>query len=342
MALDIRINGEVINVSPNVRLVRHTICMARKSHLLVMVPECFLSPGCCGGRVTITHSVRGLKIFIVNRYFISNSLFYLINTREKTFLIFLRRFKLKQTWNPQTSIIVPAVYKVTGVNKYPKQDISFEDFSRISAHCFIGLISIIHVDITLDFFDQVLDLFRKNEITCEVLLTVSCNFNDDDNLSAIDRLLGSTQASSFFMRRDRNDEYRFKKKLFLLPSVTKLKHLILKGFFDFSDDDLSAIHYRLLYLERCCLSEDALRRLLEDIVDGRRNIFIYEFNLQNNIDVERLLKDLPKTERTAEGDPESSRISDNKDSVDCPSIGKPGQLTIESEQKCENHNVTQL
>uniref|UniRef100_A0A1I7WWZ0 FBD domain-containing protein n=1 Tax=Heterorhabditis bacteriophora TaxID=37862 RepID=A0A1I7WWZ0_HETBA len=139
-----------------------------------------------------------------------------------------------------------------------------------------------------------------------MLLIAMLEFNDGGKITIVDRLLSSTKVSYLCIMTHNTEECCFE-KFFRSPSVRKvrlcliLKHLILEGFCDFSDDDLSAIHYRLLYLEQCCLSEDALRRLLEDIVDGRRNIFIYEFNLQNNIDVERLLKDLPKTERTAEG-----------------------------------------
>uniref|UniRef100_A0A1I7WW93 Uncharacterized protein n=1 Tax=Heterorhabditis bacteriophora TaxID=37862 RepID=A0A1I7WW93_HETBA len=93
-----------------------------------------------------------------------------------------------------------------------------------------------------------------------------------------------------------NEECRYKKEFFQLSTVRKLY-----GYCDFSDDDLSAADYKFLYLERCCLSEHGLRRLLEDSLEGRRDIGCYEFKLQHDIDVDCLLRDLPNIAKIEDG-----------------------------------------
>uniref|UniRef100_A0A1I7WBM7 RNA polymerase II transcription factor B subunit 5 n=1 Tax=Heterorhabditis bacteriophora TaxID=37862 RepID=A0A1I7WBM7_HETBA len=79
-----------------------------------------------------------------------------------------------------------------------------------------------------------------------------------------------------------------------------LKELILPGECDFSDDDSSSTDYKTLCLERCRISEYALRRFHEELLDCSRKIYAFEVKLQDEIDVDRLLSALPNIERIGE------------------------------------------
>uniref|UniRef100_A0A1I7XCR4 Leucine-rich repeat domain-containing protein n=1 Tax=Heterorhabditis bacteriophora TaxID=37862 RepID=A0A1I7XCR4_HETBA len=68
----------------------------------------------------------------------------------------------------------------------------------------------------------------------------------------------------------------------------------------FRDDDLSAGNYRELHIIKCLLTEHGLRRILEEVLDCRRDIVSYDFTLQKVIDVDRLLDGLPNIERIDE------------------------------------------
>uniref|UniRef100_A0A1I7X5U6 F-box domain-containing protein n=1 Tax=Heterorhabditis bacteriophora TaxID=37862 RepID=A0A1I7X5U6_HETBA len=156
------------------------------------------------------------------------------------------------------------------------------------------------INLTLDFCDRLQDDFRENRITCDMLLFNSCNIYDEDILTIVDKLLGATEANQFNILESRNRNFRFKKEFFWMPSVRKLAELGLAGECDFSDDDLLSTDYRILYLERCRISEYALRQFLEELLDSKRNIVIVKFKVQNAIDVDRLLNALSNIERTAE------------------------------------------
>uniref|UniRef100_A0A1I7WHG9 Uncharacterized protein n=1 Tax=Heterorhabditis bacteriophora TaxID=37862 RepID=A0A1I7WHG9_HETBA len=58
--------------------------------------------------------------------------------------------------------------------------------------------------------------------------------------------------------------------------------------------------YSTLCLERCRISEYALRRFHEEMLDCRREIYAFEVKLQDEINVDRLLSALPNIERILE------------------------------------------
>uniref|UniRef100_A0A1I7WHU0 F-box/LRR-repeat protein n=1 Tax=Heterorhabditis bacteriophora TaxID=37862 RepID=A0A1I7WHU0_HETBA len=143
----------------------------------------------------------------------------------------------------------------TSVNRTHRLNVSLEDFSRISARCHFFTIWLKQVNLTLYLCDQVLHHFRDNKITCKMLYITVFDFNDEEKMTIVDRLLGATEASCLCIIKENSTECRYKKEVFQLSTVKKLKHLSLNGYCDFSDDDLSAADYKFLYLERCCLSE---------------------------------------------------------------------------------------
>uniref|UniRef100_A0A1I7WBP0 F-box domain-containing protein n=1 Tax=Heterorhabditis bacteriophora TaxID=37862 RepID=A0A1I7WBP0_HETBA len=75
------------------------------------------------------------------------------------------------------------------------------------------------------------------------------------------RFLRSTAA--FTLINYEHSNLRFEKEFFWMPSVRKLKMLALQGECDFSDNDLSAMYFRILFLHRCHISECALRKFIE-------------------------------------------------------------------------------
>uniref|UniRef100_A0A1I7WR23 DUF295 domain-containing protein n=1 Tax=Heterorhabditis bacteriophora TaxID=37862 RepID=A0A1I7WR23_HETBA len=98
---------------------------------------------------------------------------------------------------------------------------------------------------------------------------------------------------------------RFEKEFFRLPSVRKLKVLGLHGECDFSDDDLSAMDFRLLFLHRCHISECALRIFIEVMFTpvGTSCVSLAIFlkrNKEEN-DLGCVGVDLPNIERVKEG-----------------------------------------
>uniref|UniRef100_A0A1I7XKV6 FTH domain-containing protein n=1 Tax=Heterorhabditis bacteriophora TaxID=37862 RepID=A0A1I7XKV6_HETBA len=135
----------------------------------------------------------------------------------------------------------------------------------------IQLKILIEINITLDFYDRLRDLLLENRITCNMLSFSSCDFNDEEIMTIVDRLLGATEANQLMISEHRNINIRFEKEFFWMPSIRKLKELGLRIECDFSDDDLSATDYRVLYLRRCRISEYALRRFLEQMASENAN-----------------------------------------------------------------------
>uniref|UniRef100_A0A1I7W855 F-box/LRR-repeat protein n=1 Tax=Heterorhabditis bacteriophora TaxID=37862 RepID=A0A1I7W855_HETBA len=146
----------------------------------------------------------------------------------------------------------------TSVNRTHRLNVSLEDFSRISARCHFFRISLIQVHIFFVNFETQYGSFlviRKMNV-----------FSDEEKITIVDRLLGATEASYLSIIKRNSTEFP------LIINCLDLKCLILDGYCDFSDDDLSAADYKCLHLGRCCLSEHALRRLLKDSLEGRRDI----------------------------------------------------------------------
>uniref|UniRef100_A0A1I7W6E5 Uncharacterized protein n=1 Tax=Heterorhabditis bacteriophora TaxID=37862 RepID=A0A1I7W6E5_HETBA len=144
------------------------------------------------------------------------------------------------------------------------------------------------------------DLFCENRITGEVLIFNSCDINDEEILTIVGKLLGATEATNFWMFGHRSRNFHFKKEFVQSASEKKLKGLGFPGKCDFFDDDLSATEYVFVPLERCHISECALRRFLEDLFECRRDIVNIYVTLQKKIDVDRLLNNLPSIEKTSE------------------------------------------
>uniref|UniRef100_A0A1I7WGG5 F-box domain-containing protein n=1 Tax=Heterorhabditis bacteriophora TaxID=37862 RepID=A0A1I7WGG5_HETBA len=169
--------------------------------------------------------------------------------------------------------IAPGTCKVISMNNHRRQHISLEHFSQILAHSHIS-----HVFINRHI--------RKNKIICRTLILGGCNFNDKENGLCI---VGYTNQTNSF-----NEEF------FWMPSVRKLRELCIHGLCHFSDDDLSAGNYRWQRLINCCLSEHALRRIIEEVLECKRDIECYTFKVQKRIDVDRLLDGLPNIQKITE------------------------------------------
>uniref|UniRef100_A0A1I7WP10 F-box domain-containing protein n=1 Tax=Heterorhabditis bacteriophora TaxID=37862 RepID=A0A1I7WP10_HETBA len=192
----------------------------------------------------------------------------------------------------------PGAYSVERRSEHNVKVISFEDFSRICAHCYFHSIEMREINITLDFCDQLQRLFRENRITCELVSFAPSNYTDVKKLTIVDRLLGATEATSFTLVNYEHRNLRFEKEFFRMPSVRKLKVLGLHGECAFSDDNLSAMDFRILFLHRCHISECTLRIFIEvmftpDVLEFRRDIMCLNVIVQKSIDVDRLLSDLP-------------------------------------------------
>uniref|UniRef100_A0A1I7WAN8 F-box domain-containing protein n=1 Tax=Heterorhabditis bacteriophora TaxID=37862 RepID=A0A1I7WAN8_HETBA len=108
---------------------------------------------------------------------------------------------------------VPGVFKFTAANMRWEETVSFGDFSRIFAHCHFNSIWII-------------EYLCENKITCEMLVFNSCNINDEDILTIVDRLLGATEANNLSMLGYRNGNVSFEKEFFRMPSVRKVCHCL--------------------------------------------------------------------------------------------------------------------
>uniref|UniRef100_A0A1I7WAN2 Glycosyl transferase n=1 Tax=Heterorhabditis bacteriophora TaxID=37862 RepID=A0A1I7WAN2_HETBA len=98
--------------------------------------------------------------------------------------------------------------------------------------------------------------------------------HEGEKLAVVDRLLSATEARHLDIIERRISEHRFDKDFFWMPSVRKVCYCLnlnffslegrnLDGYCDFSDDDLSAVNYSLLYLGRCRPSKYGLKRILQ-------------------------------------------------------------------------------
>uniref|UniRef100_A0A1I7WW89 HTH psq-type domain-containing protein n=1 Tax=Heterorhabditis bacteriophora TaxID=37862 RepID=A0A1I7WW89_HETBA len=100
---------------------------------------------------------------------------------------------------------------------------------------------------------------------------------------------------------------------FLAMKVHRERNVRVNGVSNFIDHDLSAASNVVLVVAECCLSEHALRTLLEvtvitiwsslclsQLTESKRNIESFESHLRNEIDVDSLFRDVPNPEKTEE------------------------------------------
>uniref|UniRef100_A0A1I7W9Z4 F-box/LRR-repeat protein n=1 Tax=Heterorhabditis bacteriophora TaxID=37862 RepID=A0A1I7W9Z4_HETBA len=148
-------------------------------------------------------------------------------------------------------------------NKHTQLEINIEDFCRVFAHCCFEVMLIcrdlgrLNVNITSHFCDQLQYLPRKNIFIGELFFW-HCKFIGIEIVDAIERILNSTQS----YRTDLYGDHT-RKDIFSLSSLRKLKIVTVSGASDFTDYDLFATSSIFLSITERCLSEHALRTLLE-------------------------------------------------------------------------------
>uniref|UniRef100_A0A1I7WVA1 F-box only protein 22 n=1 Tax=Heterorhabditis bacteriophora TaxID=37862 RepID=A0A1I7WVA1_HETBA len=194
----------------------------------------------------------------------------------------MHRFKIYE--NPS------GCYKIKTINNHSDLNISIEDFLRIFAFCRFEELHISVDKVTLDFCDQ-LQKLREEKISCRSLIIAVCGFNENERLTAIDRLLSATGAKELCLSDEENDH--FDRDFFSFAPIRELEVLSVIGVCDFSDEDLEAGRYLYLYLDQCSISEHGLRRILKELLECKRHIGECYFGLRHAINVDRLLDGLP-------------------------------------------------
>uniref|UniRef100_A0A1I7X1I6 F-box domain-containing protein n=1 Tax=Heterorhabditis bacteriophora TaxID=37862 RepID=A0A1I7X1I6_HETBA len=173
--------------------------------------------------------------------------------------------------------IAPGSCKVVSIEYHRRQHINLENFSQILAHSHISTFHMIRVSGYSSIFNS---QYNTSLIVRNELFSVNYAYSEIQMRNTVlpRSSLGCHQLETYVI----------------------LKKLCMSGASHFCDDDLIAGNYRRLSLKKCPLSEHGLRRILEEVLDCRRDFDEYNFTLQKIIDVDRLLDGLPNIQKITE------------------------------------------